>query len=58
MRVMGERKRMWRSWTVREGEDAIIERRRSAKVNVTFGVDVEDQFLAGGEGDGIRGGGC
>lgn len=66
VRVMGERKWTWRSWTVREEKDAIIDKERGREVNVTFGAG--SIVLAGGEGIGLArrgfwegregGGGC
>lgn len=38
VRVMGERKWTWRSWTVREEKDAITDGERRGEVNITFGA--------------------
>lgn len=55
VRVMGERKWMWRRWTVWEGKDAIVERERRGEVNVAFWARCGGTIFAGGESDGFGG---
>lgn len=45
VRVMGEGKSTWRSWTVQEGKDAIMEKEERGEVSVTFGARCEGTIL-------------